>query len=199
MTNGDSLIGIVGAGGIGKALARHAAHASIEVHICNSRDPSTLSDFVEEAGPHVRAVTLAEAVKPEIVIIAVPWRKLGEAFASVVDWEGRIAIDTTNAFGHEAELQGRSSSHVVETFLPGAHLVKAFNTLPPSILGTDPQQAGGRRVIFYSGDHLRSKASVGRLIERLGFAGIDLGTLELGGRLQQFPGGPLPSLNLLRI
>ena len=82
---------------------------------------------------------------------------------------------------------------------PGAQLVKAFNTLPPELLAAEPMQAGGRRVIFYSGDHLRAKIEVGRLIARLGFAGIDLGPLASGGRLQQFPDGVLWGQNLIRL
>lgn len=57
---------------------------------------------------------------------------------------------------------------------------------------------GGRRVLFYSGDDARAKAEVGALIDRLGFFGIDLGPLSVGGRLVQFPGGPLPAHNFVR-
>ena len=56
----------------------------------------------------------------------------------------------------------------------------------------------GHRVLFYSGDDAPAKAKVGALIDRLGFAGIDLGSLATGGRLVQFPGGPLPALNLVK-
>jgi 8-hydroxy-5-deazaflavin:NADPH oxidoreductase len=84
------------------------------------------------------------------------------------------------------DLGGRSSSEVVASLVPGARLVKAFNTLPSALLGQSPQQANGRRVLFYSGDDAEAKAEVGRLIERLGLAGIDLGGLVSGGRLQQF-------------
>jgi hypothetical protein len=63
------------------------------------------------------------------------------------------------------------------------------------VLASDPRDAGGRRVVFVSGDDAAAKAMVGRLIEQLGFSGIDLGSLAIGGKLQQFPGGPLPALN----
>lgn len=53
-------------------------------------------------------------------------------------------------------------------------------------------------MLFYSGDDARAKADIGALIERLGFFGIDLGGLAIGGRLTQFPGGPLPVHNLVR-
>jgi hypothetical protein len=54
-------------------------------------------------------------------------------------------------------------------------------------------------VLFFSSDDTAAKGEIAALIERLGFAGIDLGTLEVGGRLAQFPGGPLPNQNLIRI
>lgn len=54
-------------------------------------------------------------------------------------------------------------------------------------------------MLFYSGDDAQAKIQIGTLIDRLGFFGIDLGSLALGSRLTQFPGGPLPALNLLKI
>ncbi|MFL6806140.1 MAG: NADP oxidoreductase, partial [Xanthobacteraceae bacterium] len=58
---------------------------------------------------------------------------------------------------------------------------------------------GGRRVLFYSGNDIAAKADVAALIDRIGFVGIDLGSIEVGGRLSQFPGGPLPNQNLVKI
>ncbi|WP_209021348.1 hypothetical protein [Paracoccus ravus] len=54
-------------------------------------------------------------------------------------------------------------------------------------------------MLFYSGDEAESKAEIGAMIDRLGFFGIDLGPISVGGRLVQFPGGPLPALNLAKI
>lgn len=53
-------------------------------------------------------------------------------------------------------------------------------------------------MLFYSGDDAQAKAKIGELIERLGLFGIDLGPLAIGARLVQFPGGPLPTLNLVK-
>ena len=76
--------------------------------------------------------------------------------------------------------------------------MKAFNHLRAPLLAGDPAAEGGKRVLFYSGDDVQAKAEVGALIDRLGFHGIDLGSLAIGARLAQFPGGPLPVLNLVR-
>ena len=90
-------------------------------------------------------------------------------------------------------------SHRREVFadwVPGARLVKAFNHLPAPLVSGDPRAEGGRRVLFYSGDDEQAKGEVGALIEKLGFFGVDL--LAVGGRLVQFPGGPLPVHNLVK-
>lgn len=82
--------------------------------------------------------------------------------------------------------------------MPGAWVVKAFNHLQPQLQSGDPHAEGGRRVLFYSGDDAGAKAGLGALIDRLGFFGIDPGPISIGGRLVQFPGGPLPALNLVK-
>lgn len=53
-------------------------------------------------------------------------------------------------------------------------------------------------MLFLSGDDVEAKGQVSSLIEQLGFCGIDLGELSVGARLAQFPGGPLPILNLVK-
>ena len=62
----------------------------------------------------------------------------------------------------------------------------------------DHRLADGSRVLCYSGDDARSKADVGALISRLGFAGIDLGSISVGDKLVKFPGRPLSALNLVK-
>jgi predicted dinucleotide-binding enzyme len=138
-----------------------------------------------------------------MVVIAVNWSKLPAAVSGLPAWGGRIVIDANNPIEaplfKPAELHGRISSEVVADLVTGARVVKAFNHLRAEILASDPRADGGRRVLFYSGDDSAAKAEVGALIDRLGFAGIDLGPLAVGGKVAQFPGGPLPNQNLVRI
>jgi len=192
-------IGIIGAGGIGRALAVQLARARINTVISNSTGGGSLAALAREIGPHATAGTVMDASRPEIVILALPWSAVGEAVAPIRDWDGRIVVDATNPLGAHAASLERTSSEVIADLVPGARVVKAFNTLPPAVLGANPGEAGGRRVIFFSGDHARAKGEVARLLDRLGFSGIDLGGLAEGGRLHQFPGGPLSALNLLRL
>lgn len=195
--------GIIGSGAIGTALARTLARAGIEATISNSRGPDSLKELVRELGPTIKAGTREHAASADIVLIAVNWSKLPTALAGLPDWGGRIVIDANNPIEaplfKPVELHGLVSSQVVADLVAGARLVKAFNHLRAEVLASDPRADGGRRVLFYSGDDGAAKAEVGALIDRLGFAGIDLGPLAIGGKLAQFPGGSLPNQNLVRI
>ena len=196
-------IGIIGAGNIGMAIAKTLARAGVNATIANSRGPDSLKDLVGPLGPTIKAGTREEAASADIVLIAVNWSKLPSAVAGLPDWGGRIVVDANNPIEaplfKPVDLQGLISSQVVAELVSGARLVKAFNHLRADVLASDPQVGGGRRVLFYSGDDNGAKAVVGALIERIGFAGIDLGSLAVGGKVTQFPGGPLPNQNLVKI
>ncbi|MHA6140340.1 NADPH-dependent F420 reductase [Pseudomonas mohnii] len=197
-----STIGIIGAGAIGAAFARALSRQGIELVIANSRGPESLASLVAELGPTARAGTREEAAAQPIVLVAVNWSKLPNALAGLPSFDGRIVIDANNSIEapsfRAVDLQGRMSSEVFAEWVPGARVVKAFNHLAAGLLERDPAAEGGRRVLFVSGDDADAKAQVVDLIERVGFFGIDLGTLSVGARLAQFPGGPLPILNLVR-
>ncbi|WP_225204456.1 NADPH-dependent F420 reductase [Novosphingobium huizhouense] len=195
-------IGIIGAGQIGTAIARALARSGISATIANSRGPESLEPLVAELGDTIAAGTVAEAAQKKIVFVAVNWSRLAELFATLPDFNGRIVVDTNNPIEAPLfkpfDLGGVPSSEIVAGLARGARLVKAFNHLQAELLAGDPQAEGGRRVLFYSGDDAGAKADVAATIERLGFAGIDLGALAVGARLAEFPGGPLPAQNLVR-
>ncbi|MER9597185.1 MULTISPECIES: NAD(P)-binding domain-containing protein [unclassified Mesorhizobium] len=196
-------IGIIGSGAIGTAFAGTLGRAGVEATISNSRGPDSLKDLVRELGPSIKAGTRDEAARADIVFVAVNWTKLPAAMAGLPDWTGRIVIDANNPIEaplfKPADLGGRVSSEAFADLVPGARVVKAFNHLRAELLATDPRSDGGRRVLFYSGNDIAAKAEVASLIERIGFVGIDLGSLAIGGKLAQFPGGPLPNLNLVKV
>jgi len=196
-------IGIIGSGAIGTAFARTLARAGIEATISNSRGPGSLKELVRDLGPTIKAGTRDEAARADIVLIAVNWTKLSAALAGLPDWNGRIVIDANNPIEPPLfkpfDLKGRVSSEVVADLVPGARVVKAFNHLRAEVLAADPHDHGGQRVLFYSGDDAAAKAEIAALIGRIGFTGIDLGSLAVGGKLAQFPGGPLPNQNLVKI
>ncbi|MGJ4891288.1 NADPH-dependent F420 reductase [Bradyrhizobium sp. HKCCYLRH3099] len=198
----DPSIGIIGAGNIGRAVAAALARNGIAATLSNSRGPDSLAETVAAIGPSIRAGTREEAAAKDIVVVAVNWSKLPAALAGLPNFAGRIVIDANNPIEaplfKPAELHGRTSSEIVAGMVPGARVIKAFNHLLAPVLAGDPRSEGGRRVLFYSGDDADAKAELGALIDRLGFFGIDLGPLSIGARLVQFPGGPLPALNLVK-
>jgi 8-hydroxy-5-deazaflavin:NADPH oxidoreductase len=202
MTN-SMKIGIIGAGNIAQAFAKHAGKAGYEVAISNSRGPETLRQLAQELGSGITPVTVQEAAQADFVMIAVRSNQLRAALADLPDWNSRIVLDATNGLiTRDYEVDdpgGKTSSEFVAELVPGAKVVKAFNTLFSAVLAADPLEAGGQRVIFISGDDIEAKRAVGGVIEKIGFAAIDLGTLAVGGKLQQFPGGPLAAINLLKM
>ena len=196
-------IGIIGSGAIGTAFARTLARAGIEATISNSRGPDSLTQLIRELGPSIKAGTREQGARAGIVFVAVNWTKLPTALGGLADWGGRIVIDANNPIEaplfKPVDLKGRVSSEVFADLVPGARVVKAFNHLRAEVLAGDPRGDGGRRVLFYSGNDSAAKAEVAALIDRIGFVGIDLGVLAIGGKLAQFPGGPLPNQNLVKV
>ncbi len=189
-------VGIIGAGRLGQGMARAARRAGRSVVIANSRGPESLGSVVSTLGDEVSAATVDEAASAGIVVIAVPWGRVPEAVQGLT-WNGQIVIDATNDFAAD-DLQGRTSSELVADLVTGARVVKAANTLGADVLGSDPHEVGGRRVIFVSGDDDDAKAEVVTLFEDAGFAAIDLGDLATGGAMQQIH-HPLAGLNLIRL
>jgi 8-hydroxy-5-deazaflavin:NADPH oxidoreductase len=189
-------VGIIGAGRLGQAMARTALRAGRRVVIANSRGPESLASVVSELGDGVSAGTVEQASAVGIVVIAVPWDSVPEAVQGI-DWDGLTVIDATNDWAAD-DLNGRTSSEVVAEIVAGARVVKAANTLAADVLGSDPQEAGGRRVIFVSGDDADAKADVVALFQDAGFAAIDLGELATGGAMQQIH-HPLAGVNLIRL
>ncbi|WFU05082.1 NADPH-dependent F420 reductase (plasmid) [Rhizobium sp. CB3171] len=183
---------ILGSGAIGSALARRFAAKEINVSLANTKGPESLAGLVTEFGDRVKPVTAAEALQANVVILAIPFDAVPNAVKGV-EWDGRIVVDATNAIDFPAftprDLKGRLSTQIVADAVSGARVVKAFNTLLAARLGADPAISGGRRVLFVSGDDVSARTAVAELIERLGFAAVDLGGIAEGGRAQQFGGG----------
>ena len=177
-------------------MARTALRASRRVVIANSRGPESLASVVSELGDGMSAGTVEQAAAVGIVVLAVPWDRVPEAVQGI-EWGGQTVIDATNDWAAD-DLNGTTSSELVADLVGGARVVKAANTLGAEVLGSDPQEAGGRRVIFVSGDDADAKAEVVALFQDAGFAAIDLGELATGGAMQQIH-HPLSGVNLIRV
>ena len=189
-------IGIIGAGMIGATAARLLVDAGHEVAISNSRGPASLAPLVAELSPGAQAMTVADAARwAEVVLLAVPWRS-PEALPPADAVAGKIVVDAMNPYGSDGsvlDLGATTSSEETSKRLPGARLVKAFNTIWYKHLAESARPdvpVGERQVIFVAGDDELAKRVVVNLIDELGFGAVDTGPLGEGGRRQQ-PGSPL--------
>jgi hypothetical protein len=188
-------IGIIGSGRIGRTAAALFAAAGHEVAIANSRGPASLADLVAELGDGVGAATVTEAARfGEVVLEAIPFGAHRELPADAL--AGTVVISASNYYPDrdgEIDLGGRTQTELVAAHLADSRVVKAFNTMYWETLRDErrPDAArGDRLVLFLAGDDADAKATVADLIEEIGFAAVDTGSLAEGGRRQE-PGSPI--------
>jgi predicted dinucleotide-binding enzyme len=185
-------VAILGSGKIGATLARRLTQSGHEVTIANSRGPGSLTPLLAELGPsaHAAADLAAAATAADVVVLAVPFFLYDQLPARAM--AGKVVVDATNYYagrdGHLPALEDDSttSSELVAHHLPGARVVKAFNTMVWTQLGADGRPPGDRErlLLFIAGDDAGAKAVVRQLADDIGFDTIDHGGLA-AGRAQQ--------------
>lgn len=191
-------IGIIGAGNIGSTVAKLFVDAGHQVAISNSRGPETLDKLASELGDNAEASTVENAIDfGDVVLISIPLKNHTDLPTN--GWENKVVIDSNNYYpdrdGQIADLDSgkTTSSELLEKHLPGARIVKGFNTIWSEHLKTVGDKSlplDQRRAIFIAGDDSGAKEIVAKLIESIGFAAVDSGFLAEGGRSQQ-PGSPI--------
>ena len=186
---------IIGFGAVGQALAHAFARKNFDVTVASRRPPQALAPQARAIGSTVVAKSLRDALEADTIILAIPFGQHDEVATALPSWEGKTIIDAMNAFGvPPEELDGLPSSAVVAKAFTGARLVKGFNHLAAATLAADPVVEGGHRVVFLSSDDEDAIAPAAALAKQLGFAPVNLGTLNEGGALVQARGrtwGPL--------
>jgi predicted dinucleotide-binding enzyme len=180
---------IIGFGNIGRALAKAFARKGMDVSVATTRDPQSFAADAAAIGPTIIPKTLAEAVKADILFLAVRFAAHADVAKILPTWQGKIIIDVTNAYGVPPEdMGGEPSSKFVAQAFTGARLVKGFNHLAAAVLDQDPAVQGGRRVVFLAGDDDAAATEIAALAGNLGFSPIKLGGLSEGGLLVQARG-----------
>jgi predicted dinucleotide-binding enzyme len=169
---------------IGSSVARLAVKAGLEVVLSNSRGPETLADLVADLGGQARAATPAEAARAgDLVVAAIPLNAYERLPAEALT--GKTVLDTANYYperdGHLAELDSGelTSSALMQRHLTGSRVVKAFNNVTPHQLITLARPAGAmdRSGLPIAGDDDEAKAETTRLLDVLGYDGVDTGAL----------------------
>jgi predicted dinucleotide-binding enzyme len=180
---------IIGFGNIGQALAKAFARRGIEVSVASTHAPERFASAAAAIGPGIIPTTLAEAVKADIIFLAVRFESHQDVAKALANWQGKTIVDMTNAYGVPPEqLGGQPSSRFVAQAFTGARLVKGFNHLVAAVLAQDPAAHGGRRVVFLASDDDAAAAGIAALAENLGFSPVKLGGLSEGGLLVQARG-----------
>ncbi len=190
-------IGIIGAGNIGGALTRRLTAIGHEVSVANSRGPETLADLAAATG--ATAVPVADAARgAELVVVTIPEKNIPSLPPTVFDGaaDGLVVVDTGNYYPQQRDGRidaieaGTTGSRWVAQQL-GRPVVKAFNNIYAQHLLELGRPAGtpGRIALPVAGDDDAAKAVVLRLVDELGFDGVDAGGLDESWRQQ--PGTPV--------
>lgn len=178
-------IAIVGTGRMGIGLGARLVEAGHEVWM-GSRDPdrgrARASEIGAAGGGSYRdVVTGADAA-----ILAVPWTAARETLRGLGDLDGVILVDVTNPF--HAMTSDWSGGEELQAVLPGAHVVKAFNTLSSAILRKPPDFDGVPPSIFVAGDDAGAVEAVSGLVACLGYEPVDAGALSSSRYLEPLAG-----------
>lgn len=183
-------IGIIGAGFVGRAVAKLAIKAGHQVMLSNSRGPQTLFSLKPMIGCEIGNAADAASFG-DIVLIAVPLTAIGQL--PVAEIGGKPVIDAVNYYperdGQIAELddQTTTTSEYLAGFLPHAQITKAFNAIQMTDLESDGLPAGDlqRRALPVAGDDAETKKAVMALYDAFGFNAVDAGALSEGWRFQK--------------
>lgn len=188
-------ITLIGAGNMGTGFAKQLTAAGYRLRI-TARDGAK-ARALADAHPGATAAPAAEALgDSQVVIVATGYADAVPALRALGPLEDRVVIDITNPLtpdymGLTLGFQTSAAEEIAKA-VPGAKVVKAFNTVLAQVLAEGPAFAGGQTVpVFYAGDDAQAKQTVRTLIESIGFRPVDAGALKNARYLE-----PVAGLNI---
>lgn len=183
---------VIGAGNMGSAFVKQLSAAGHQVSV-TARD---LAKAQAVAAAHTGAVAVAASnasAGADVVVLATGYADAVNALSSVGELSGKVVIDITNpltadymglTLGHST-----SASEEIAKAVPGAEVVKAFNTVFAQMLADGADLGNGQSVtVFVASDSERAKQSAKTLAESMGFATVDAGGLKNARYLEPLAG-----------
>ena len=181
-------IGIIGAGMIGSTLAKLWVDAAHEVQVA-SRHPEELQDLVNRLGPKASAGKPADAARfGEVVMLTVPLKAVPELSRDLAPLlAGKVVLDTGNAYerrdgdaARTASAHPQGSAGWAAAMFPGAHWVKAFNSVYFKTLESEAHRTGDRVGIPLASDVPSAMQTAADLVRDAGFDPVIVGALARG-------------------
>jgi len=177
-------VAIIGTGEVANALGPEFAALGHEI-IYGSRNPDreSVRQLVAKTGATASAMgQAAAAARAAIVVLAVPWNVVEDVVNNLGDLSGKIIIDPTNPRivgedGLRSYAVDPSNGELIQRWVPGARVVKAFNTMTWETM-VDPATTGGPVSVPIVGNDTAAKATVAALIDGMGLEPIDVGPIR---------------------
>ena len=188
-------IGIINAGNIGRTLAKPWLQAGHQLKLAKAGDQTKLDNFLETVEGATKGTAREAAEFGDVALFSVYWPNLDATLAEVGDLAGKIVIDTMNPlnvteqFEHYHDLdfmQSNSTSEELQKRLPKARVIKAFSTMPSTVLDADEWSNNPvKPAVFVAGDDEQAKEVVMQLARDAGFEPFDVGALTNGRSIEQ--------------
>lgn len=187
-------ITIIGAGNMSAGLVKQLSKAGHQIRV-TARD-LTKAEKLASGNDRVSAVRAGEALSDsEVVIVATGYADAVPALQSIGNLDGKVVIDITNPL--TADYMGLTVGHStsaaeeIARAIPGAEIVKSFNTVFAQVLAGGPDLGNQQVPVFYATDSERGRVTVQTLIKSIGFKPVDAGPLKNARYLE-----PLAGLNI---